>query len=98
MAAGNPNDTGDMTHFPGGISQHMFIGKGPNATTATVTGIKLARDKIVQVLYFVLSAMLLTAANDYTNEFSITADNTVTNTGGTNLSAGIILVTVARKG
>jgi hypothetical protein len=95
MAAGLPKEK--VTRFPFGVGQFRFLGNGAAAGAVAVTGVILARDSLVQVLAYTLSGVLLKDCNDYTNEFSITADNTVNNTGGTSTAGKIVDVTVARK-
>lgn len=94
MAAGVPNE--NVTRYPFGVGQFQFIGQGAAAGNQTVTGIVKARDTLVQVTRLVLSGMLVTAFGDYTNEFKISADNQINNTGGTSMAGGILFVTIAR--
>lgn len=94
MAAGVPNEV--VTRFPKGVGQFTFMGAGAAAGNQVVTGVVKARDTLVQVTHVVLSGVLLKSFNDYTNEYTISADNQINNTGGTSSAGGILFVTVAR--
>ena len=102
MAAGVPKES--VTRFPGGVSQFTFIGAGAAAGAQSVTGIKAARDTLVQATLLVLSGVLVKSFADYTNEFYNvnpkngigSTDNALSNTGGTSLAGGILFVTVSR--
>ena len=63
---------------------------GAAAGNITVTGIKLD-DRLVLV------QDLTDANSDITSEFSITADDTINNTGGTSTAGHSVLVTWERK-
>lgn len=58
---------------------------GAAAGDLTVTGIKLG-DKLVLV------QQINAAAAETTDEFTVTADDTINNTGGTSSAAGLVLV------
>lgn len=60
---------------------------GGGAGAHTVTGIKLG-DKLCSVLHFTPS----TSIADLTSEFSITADDTIDNTGGTATTSDFLIV------
>jgi len=62
---------------------------GAAAGNITVTGIKL-NDRLVLV-------QDLTTGADITTEFSVTADDTINNTGGTSTAGHSVLVTWERK-
>lgn len=62
---------------------------GGSAGAHTVSGIKIG-DEIVSVIEVTTSTAALV---DRTSEFSITADNTIDNTGGTDTSSDGLLVT-----
>lgn len=94
MATGVPSEK--VTRFPNGIGQFTFIGAGAAAGNQTVTGIVKSRDSLVQVTRLVLSGTVVTAFGDYTNEFTISADNQINNTGKTSMAGGILFVTVSR--
>lgn len=96
MAAGKPKDCG-MTRFPGGVALHQFIGAGAAAGDVTVTGVIKTRDTLQQVAALVLSGVLVKSFADYTNEFTLSADNTINNTGGTSTAGAIVFAWVARK-
>jgi hypothetical protein len=95
MAAGLPNEK--VTRFPYGVGQYLFHGTGAAAGNVVVTGVIKARDTLVQVLAYTLSGVLLKDSNDYTGEFTISADNQLNNTGGTSSAGKILDVIVARK-
>ena len=66
---------------------------GGAAGNFTVTGIDPTKNKIVQVLYFAGTATpTLTGETDITGQFTITALNTINNTGGTNTTNGVLNV------
>lgn len=103
MAAGVPLET-NVSRLPSGVAQFTFIGAGAAAGAQTVSGIKAARDVLMQATLLVLSGVLVKSFADYTNEFYAvnrkngigTTDNALSNTGGTSLAGGILFVTVAR--
>jgi len=86
-----------LTHFPNGFSQFQFIGAGAAAGNVVCNGVLVAKDRILHVQGITLSGALLTDSDDYTSEFSVSADNQINNTGGTSTSGRILFVTVARK-
>ena len=86
---------GQITRFPGGIGQFTFYAVGGAAGALTATGVK-ASDKLLLVQALTLSAGAPNAVADLTSEFSITADNTINNTGGTSTAGAFVAVTVAR--
>ena len=72
-----------------------FLGKalisGGAAGNHTVTGIK-TDDELFLVLYLAGAGTDVTDVSDLTGEFSISADNTINNTGGTATTGGKLLV------
>jgi hypothetical protein len=75
--------------FGGNLKQALIAGGA--AGNLTVTGIKTT-DHLVSVVVFTTAAAIATAAN-LTAEFSITALNTINNTGGTATTNNAVLVT-----
>lgn len=86
---------GQITRFPGGVGQFTFYAVGGSAGTLTAKGVK-ADDKLLLVQALTLDTGAPRAVADLTSEFSITADNTVANTGGTATTGAFVAVTVAR--
>ena len=84
-----------ITRFPGGVGQFTFYGVGGSAGDLTVAGVKTT-DRILLVQSLTLSAGAPSAVADLTSEFTITAANTVNNTGGTSTAGAFVAVTVAR--
>lgn len=84
-----------ITRFPGGVGQFTFYGIGGAAGDLTVTGVKTT-DRVLLVQSLALSAGAPSAVADLTSEFTITAANTVNNTGGTSTAGAFVAVTVAR--
>jgi len=64
---------------------------GGSAGNHTVAGIK-ARDKLVSVIHMDFTDASETAV-DRTAEFSVSADNVISNVGGTDTTGGFLLVT-----
>lgn len=64
---------------------------GGSAGNRTVTGIATA-DELVSVLHIAGAGTDVTDIEDLTSEFSITAANTINNTGGTSSASGKLLV------
>lgn len=64
---------------------------GGSAGPLTVTGIK-TRDKLVSVLRAVGAGVDVTDVTDLTSEFSITAADTINNTGGTATTGSKLIV------
>lgn len=79
----------------GNYKKGGFLGKGVVTGGAagdhTVTGIATT-DELVLVLYFVGAGTDVTDITDLTSEFTITAANTINNTGGTATTGGKLLV------
>ena len=88
------NNHEGFSHSAGRL--RIALANGANATTVTVTGIAL-KDKILSV-YALTTAHDATygfdvsAMGDYTSEFSISAANTITNAGGTNLTDKMLVI------
>lgn len=89
--------TTNLTHYPNGVAQFMFAAVPGAAGNLTCTGVKLAQDRLLQVLAITHTNGIATAAADLTSEFTITADDTINNTGGTSTANKIVLVMVARS-
>jgi hypothetical protein len=85
----------NITRFPGGVGQFTFFGVGGAAGALTVPGV-LDTDKILLVQSLTLDTGAPDATADLTDEFSITADDTVDNTGGTATTGAFVAVTIAR--
>lgn len=68
------------------------VAAGPNASTAIVNGITTS-DRIISVLAVLTAAGSANTSVDFTHEFSISATNQITNSGGTNLSSYGLVVT-----
>lgn len=86
----------NLTRFPNGIAQFLLFAKGGAAGALTCTNV-LATDKVIQVSKISIGTNgYVTAVADLTSEFSVSAANTVTNTGGTTTSNALVAVTVAR--
>jgi len=84
-----------VTRFPGGVGQFTFFGVGAVAGNVTVTGVKTT-DKVLLVEALTLTAGAPSAVTDLTSEFTITAANTINNTGGTTTAGSFVAITVAR--
>jgi len=84
-----------LTYFPNGIAQGIIPIVGGVAGNHTVTGI-LTTDTLLGV-----QAIAFDAAGDCVSvtgllsEFTITAANTINNTGGTNTTGSLVLVHLA---
>ena len=64
---------------------------GGAAGNLTVTGIATT-DELISVTQFVGAGVAVTDVSDLTSEFTITAANTINNTGGTNTTGNKLLV------
>lgn len=84
-----------ITRFPGGVGQFTFFGVGAAAGDVTVAGV-LATDELLLVESIAFTAGVPSAVADLTDEFSITAADTVNNAGGTSTADMLVAVTVAR--
>jgi hypothetical protein len=74
----------------GGWAKHALVAGGA-AGDITVTGIKVG-DELLEVLWFVGAGTAVTDVTDLTAEFTITATNTINNTGGTASTGDKLLV------
>ena len=98
-AAGNFTLTGIVTgdelvavlRLKGGVPLKMAVVAGGAAGDHTVTGIA-TDDQIVEVMYFAGAGTDVTDVADLTSEFSISAANTINNTGGTATTGGKLIV------
>jgi hypothetical protein len=70
------------THFTGGVNQIVTPIIGGSAGDHTLTGIT-TDDKLQKVYDVAFGGGVPTAVADLTSEFSISAANTINNTGGT---------------
>lgn len=86
---------GKITRFPGGIGQFTFFGVGAAAGNVTVAGVK-STDELLLVESLAFDTGVPNAVADLTDEFSVTANNTINNTGGTSTANMFVAVTVAR--
>lgn len=77
------------------VTQAVIAGGAAGAHT--VTGIK-TRDTLVSVLRAVGGGVDVTDVTDLTSEFSITAANTIDNTGGTATTGDKLIVTYLSAG
>ena len=85
-----------ITRFPGGVGQFTFMAVGAAAGAVTCAGVH-ASDKLllVQAVAFDAEGDIVSVA-DLTSEFTVTAANTINNTGGTSTAGSLVTVTVAR--
>ena len=72
------------------------MANGGSAGNITVTGIATT-DVLEAVLYYPISTGTVTSVSDLTSEFSITAANTINNTGGTATTGGKLEVRYRRR-
>lgn len=79
----------------GGFAKHAVVAGGA-AGNFTVTGI-LTTDELNEVIYYVGAGVAVTDVSDLTSEFTITASNTINNTGGTASTGGKLLVRYTRR-
>lgn len=79
----------NTTHFKG-LPIGAALVDGAAAGDVTVTGIE-AQDKLLAVYSLASAADVLSTA-DLTDEFSISADDTINNTGGTSSANGALIV------
>jgi hypothetical protein len=86
-----PADAGAV----GGSDYHLLVA-GAAAGNVTVTGIATT-DQLQEVLYFVGAGTAVTDITDLTSQFTITATNTINNTGGTSSSGAKLLVRWKRR-
>ena len=85
------------TRIVGGLAQVTIPAVGAAAGNVTATGVALT-DKLIAVhAVTVDTSGYTTAVADLTSEFSITAANTINNTGGTSTANQLVLVQVAKQ-
>lgn len=84
------------TRIVGGLAQFAIPAIGAAAGNVTVTGVKTT-DKLIAVHSIAFTAGVPSAVADLTSEFTISAENTLNNTGGTSSADMILLVQVARQ-
>lgn len=88
--------TGNLTRIPGGLAQFTIMAVGAAAGDVTVTGL-LTTDEILFIQSVAFDADGdITAVADLTSEFSITAADTLNNTGGTSTADEMLSITIAR--
>lgn len=90
---GAQENKGDLSPWYGGehipaVGLEAAVVAGAVAGDITVTGIR-AEDDLVAVFFHDPGGPSLT---DLTSEFTITADDTINNTGGTSTAAGTVMV------
>lgn len=86
--------TGELTLFPGGVGQGVVFIVGGAAGDHTVTGIKTT-DKLLAVQAITFAAGVPSAVDGLLSEFTISADDTINNTGGTATTNKLLAITVA---
>ncbi len=84
----------NLTLFPNGVGQGVTALIGGAAGDHTITGIKTT-DTLIAVQAIAFTAGVPTAVTGLLSEFTISADDTINNTGGTSTANMILLVTVA---
>ena len=86
MAKGN-------TRFPNGVAQYIGTSVGAAAGDVPVVGGIKKGDKLLRVVVVSFDGDGDTVASaDLTSEFTITADDTINNTGGTSTADSLVLV------
>lgn len=84
----------NMTHFKG-VPIRSAVVDGGAAGDITVTGIE-AQDEILSVYHISVTTnftdTISLGSEDLTSEFSVSADDTINNTGGTSSASGLLLV------
>lgn len=88
-------DTNKPTLFPQGTGQFLALGVGGSAGAITVTGGVLTTDVLKQVTAWKMTTGSF-AVVDLTSEFTISADDTIDNTGGTATTNHVVCALVAR--
>ncbi len=78
----------------GGTQKHAVVA-GAAAGNFTVNGINTT-DSLDSVLYYVGAGTSVTDVQDLTSQFSITAANTINNTGGTASTGGKLVVSYTK--
>lgn len=82
-----------VTWFPNGVNQGTRVAVGAVAGDVTVTGIKTT-DQIASVEAVEFAAGVPSAVHGLTSEFTITADDTINNTGGTSTADMLLVITL----
>lgn len=78
-----------------GLNLVPFVATGAAAGDVTVTGIATG-DKLLAVIVLVGAGVDVTDITDLTSEFTITAADTINNTGGTSTASNKLLIFVAQ--
>lgn len=78
--------------FPGRSHLHQAVVAGGAAGNRTVTGITTI-DVLTSVIRYIGAGVAVTDVTDLTSQFTITADNTINNTAGTNTTGDKLVVT-----
>lgn len=78
------------------IAEKTAVVNGGSAGNITVTGIATT-DVLLAVLYYPISTGTVTSVSDLTSEFTISAANTINNTGGTATTSGKLEVRYRRR-
>lgn len=78
------------------FGEKTAVVNGGSAGNITVTGIATT-DVLEAVLYYPISTGTVTSVSDLTSEFTITAANTINNTGGTATTSGKLEVRYRRR-
>jgi hypothetical protein len=82
-----------VTWFPNGVNQGAMMVIGGVAGDLTLTGVRTT-DQIARVEAVEFAAEVPDTVHALTSEFTITADDTINNTGGTDTSDMLLLVTL----
>lgn len=82
-----------VTYFPNGVNQGTIILIGGAAGDHTATGIK-AGDQIVKIEAVEFAAGVPSDIHGLTDEFTVSADDTLNNTGGTDTTDMLIVAVV----
>ncbi len=88
-------DVTKLTAFPNGVAQFVLFGQGASAGNVTVAGIEVG-DRILRVESLAIGTTSAGAVADLTSEFTVTAANTINNTGLTSTANKFVVVTIAR--
>ena len=83
------------TQLAGGFAKHALVAGGAAGDIA-VSAIKVG-DELNEVIQFIGAGTAVTDVADLTSQFSITADGTINNTGGTASSGDKLLVRWTKK-
>ena len=85
-------DRTKATVFPNGMNRFLAVAVGGAAGVLTTAGDLKADDKIAQVLVLTEASGVPDSVSDLTDEFSVTGDNTIDNSGGTSTAGSFVLV------